>query len=73
MEKLTKTQTEIIGLYILVLIIFVLLGLLSSRKERGLGSLIGLNIGITIISGLWLWKGQKAWNNNLLKTKAPSK
>ena len=39
----------------------VILGIFAQNR---IGFLVGLNLGLTIIIGLWFWKGKDEWNQS---------
>ena len=61
MENLTPNQCQTLGYYFAIVLFAVILGIFAQNR---IGFLVGLNLGLTIIIGLWFWKGKDEWNQS---------
>jgi hypothetical protein len=59
MQNLTNEQWQIVGYYSAILIFAMILGIFAKNR---VGFLVGLNLGLTIIIGLWFINGKDTWN-----------
>jgi len=73
MAKLTNKQLEILGIFIGSFLLSIIIGLLFAGKGRhGLGFLVGVNIGISVITLLWLGWGKDEWKKSGTVTPTPT-
>ena len=61
MEKLTSEQWQIVGYYSSIIMFAMILGIFAKNR---VGFLVGLNLGLTIVLGLWFLNGKDTWNKS---------